>query len=152
VAAGRSALPPEDQKIVNVKAAALCVVAPAGAMGAGALLQQSLLSVWPAVQSLSVLGVSLDSYIADAAILGLCFLAGRLIRRNAPARGVLLASFLFPVLWLILLLLMMLPPNHMTGPIRLSFLVAAVAPILSLALAYTLPANSARSGPDRQDG
>jgi hypothetical protein len=131
---------------VDVKAAVLCVVAPAGAMGAGALLQQLLVSVWPAVQTFSVLDVSLDSYFADAAIVSLCLWVGLLIKRSAPARGVLVASFLFPLLWLILLLSMMLPPNHMSGAVRISFLVAAVAPVLSLVLAYSLPSNTTWSG------
>jgi hypothetical protein len=129
-----------------MKAAALCVFAPAGAIGAGALLQQLLVLVWPGVQTFSVLNVSLDSYFADAAIACLCLWVGLLIKSSAPARGVLIASFVFPVLWLFLLVVMIRPPNHMSGALRISFLVAAVAPLLSLALAYALPSNTAWSG------
>jgi|HubBroStandDraft_5_1064220.scaffolds.fasta_scaffold619745_2 hypothetical protein len=131
---------------MDVKAAVLCVVAPAGAMGAGALLQQLLVSVWPGVQSVSLLGVSVDSYFSDAAIIFLCLWVGRLIKRSAPPRGVFVASFLFPVLWLTLFLMMMRPPNHMNGVVRNVFLVAAVAPALSLLLAYSLPSNKRWSG------
>lgn len=127
----------------------LCAVAPAGAMGAGALLQQLLISAWPEVQALSVLGVSLDSYLADAAIAVLCFCAGTLIKRSAPPRGVLIASFLFPLVWLVALLWLIRPPHHMSVAVRSAFLVAAVAPILSLGLAYTLPSRMPWSGPRR---
>lgn len=126
--------------------ALLCVFAPAGAIGAGALSQQLLVSLWPDVQGLSVLNVSLDSCFADAAIACLCLWVGRMIKRSAPARGTLIASFLFPLLWLVFLLVMMRPPNHMSGALRFAFLAAAVAPLVCIALAYALPSQTPWGG------
>jgi hypothetical protein len=125
-----------------LKAVMLCVFAPAGATGAGALLQQLLVSLWPGVQTIAVLGVSLDSYFGTAAIAALCIWVAVLIRRSAPGRGLRVASFFFPVLWLILLLAMRRPPNHLTGILRALFLASAIAPLLSLMVVYALPSNN----------
>jgi hypothetical protein len=125
---------------VPPKTAMLCVFAPAGAIGSGALLQQLLISVWPGVQTLTVSGVSADSYFAAGALAALCFWVGLMIKRSAPARWTLVASLLFPLLWLILFRFAVYPPARGVSPIRVVYTAIALAPLLGLVLAYVLPA------------
>jgi hypothetical protein len=108
----------------------LCVFAPAGAIGAGALLQLLLISVWPGVQSISFGGVSSDSYFAVVAVAALCFWVGLMIKRSAPARWTLAASFLFPLLWLLLFTFAAYTSAHGISPMRVVITASALAPIL----------------------
>jgi hypothetical protein len=117
----------------------LSVFIPGGAIGAGALLQQLLVSVWPSVQSLTIRGVTADSYCGAVAIASLCFLVGLIIRRTAPARWMWGASFLFPLLWCILFMFAVYPPEEGITALRIVYTAIALAPLLGLALAYVLP-------------
>jgi hypothetical protein len=119
----------------------LCVFAPGGAIGAGALLQQLLISLWPGVQNVSMGGLSVDSYFGGIALGALCLTVGLMIKRSAPARGILAASFLFPLLWAILFFSAIHLSRQPTSAVRLAFSGIALAPLLGLGLAYALPSN-----------
>ena len=133
---------------MSPKTAMLCVFAPGGAIGAGALLQQLLISVWPGVQTLTVRGVTADSYFAAVALAALCFWVGLMIKRSAPARWTLGASFLFPLLWWILFMFAVYPPVRGVSPLRVVYTAISLAPLLGLALAYALPSNRRLEGRD----
>jgi len=124
---------------VSPKTAMLCVFAPGGAIGAGALLQQLLISAWPRIQTITVGGVSADSFFAAIALAALCLWVGSLIKRGAPTRPILAATFLFPLLWLLLFLFAVYSRPQTDSATRVAFSVIALAPLLGLGLAYALP-------------
>jgi hypothetical protein len=125
----------------------LCVFAPAGAIGAGALLQQLLISVWPGIQTLSVGGLSADTYFGVLALAALCLWVGVMIKRSAPSRWILAASFLFPLLWLFFFSFAVYPPAQAINARRVVFTLIALAPLLGLGLGYALPSSKRPAGP-----
>jgi hypothetical protein len=126
---------------VSLKTVALSVFAPAGAIGIGALLQQLLMSLWPEFKKYSVGNVSLDSYFGLLAVACLTFWVGIMIKRSAPTRGALIASFLFPAIWFFLMQLAVYPVGTPFNTLRLVFELIAAAPLLAMALAYVLPSD-----------
>ena len=91
--------------------------------------------------------VSLDSYLVVVALFGLSFCAACLIKRGTAARGVHLASLLFPIAFLVLILatqplaLSLHVAPGMNGA-RISLLLATIAPLLGTVLAYVIPSNN----------
>ncbi len=133
--------------MVLIKAVALSVFAPAGAIVAGALLQQLLISVWPGAQTHNILNVGLDSYFAAVALGCLTFWVGLRIRRSAPGRAMITASLIFPAIWLLLFQFAVYPPSASLSALRVVYTAIAVAPLLGVGLAYALPSNNRSRGP-----
>jgi hypothetical protein len=133
--------------VVLIKAVALSVFAPAGAIVVGVLLQQLLISAWPGAQRHTIFSVSLDSYFAAVALACLAFWVGLRIRRSAPGRAVIIASLTFPAIWLLLFQFAVYPPSASLSALRVVFTAIAVAPLLGLGVAYGLPSNNRWRGP-----
>lgn len=125
----------------------LSVVAPAGAIAAGALLQRTLVSIWPGVQSHTILDVSLDTYFAAVALGCLTFAASLWIRRSAPARATIIPCLIVPTVWLLLSEFAFGAPPASLSVLWAVYTAIAVAPLLGVALAYALPSNNRRRGP-----
>jgi len=130
-----------------MKAFALAILAPAAAIVLAALLQQLLITAFPAVQAVSIGMVSLDSHLEVVALLGLSFCAAYLIKRSTARRGVRMASLLFPIAFLVLMLasqplgLSLHVAPGMNGA-RIDLLLTIMAPLLGTVLAYLMPANN----------
>jgi len=128
-----------------MKAFALAILAPAAAIVLAALLQQLLITAFPAVVSIGM--VSLDSHLEVVALLGLSFCAAYLIKRSTARRGVRMASLLFPIAFLVLMLasqplaLSLHVAPGMNGA-RIDLLLTIMAPLLGTVLAYLMPANN----------
>jgi len=127
-----------------MKQTALAILAPAAAIVLAVLLQPLLITVLPNLQSHSIGMVSLDSHIEVVALLGLSFCAAYLIKRRETRRAVLIASILFPIAFLVLILAsqpliwsLHVAPG-MNG-VRIDLFLAAIAPLLGTVLAYVLP-------------
>ena len=133
--------------MVSIKAVALSVVVPAGAIVAGVLLQQALVSVWPGVQSHTLFNVSLDSYFGAVALGCLTFWGSLWIRRSTPARAMVIPSLIFPAIWLLLSQFAVYPPAASLSALRVVYTAIAVAPFLGVGLAYALPSNNRWRGP-----
>jgi hypothetical protein len=132
---------------IFVKPVALCVFGPGGAIGAGALLQQLLVSLWPAAQAYTISKVSLDSYFAVVALAALSSWVAVIIKRSTPSRGVMIASFIFPAIWFVLMQFAVFPIGAPINALRIVFQLIAAAPIISMALVYALPSSNRQSTP-----
>jgi hypothetical protein len=133
--------------VVLIKAIALNVFAPAGAIATGALLQQLVISAWPGAQSHAILNVSVDSYFAAVVLACLTFWVGLGLKRRAPGRAVMAASFIFPIIWLLLFQFAVYPPSASLSALRVVFTAIAIAPLVGLGVAYGLPSNNRWRGP-----
>ena len=133
--------------MVSIKFVAVSIAATAGAIVAGALLQQVLIWVWPSVQAHTIYNVSLDSYFAAAALGSLTFLAGLWIRRSAPARAMLIPALIAPTIWLLVLQFVAYRPALSLSALWVVYTAAAVAPLVGVGLAYALPSNNRWRGP-----
>jgi hypothetical protein len=133
--------------VASIKAVVVGVVAPAGAIAAGVLLQQLLVSVWPGVQSHTIFNVSLDSYLGAVAIGCLTFWVGLRIRRSAPGLGMSIAALIFPAIWWLLFQFAVYPPAASLNALRIVYTAIAVAPLVGIGLAYALPSNNRWRGP-----
>jgi hypothetical protein len=124
-----------------MRTAFLSVFAPAVAIFAGALLQQTLIWSWPGVQSYTIAHVSVDSYVGAVAVGLFSFLVGIRIWRRAPAHRAALLLGLVPVVWLLVLLLNTYRPPLGAGAPSAIYLFSAAAPLLGIALALAWPSN-----------
>ena len=125
-----------------MKAALLRLLLPAGAIVGGALVQLALVSVWPGIQHSYIANVSLDSYLAVVAMLILSFWVGRVLWARAPGRSTLLLSLVAPLGWFLALLWAVYHPRQLSfSALGLVLLFTALAPLLGLLLAYSLPSN-----------
>src|SRR5579863_599667 len=125
-----------------MKAALLRLLLPASAIVGGALVQLALVSVWPGIQHSSIANVSLDSYLAVAAMLILSFWVGRVLWACAPGRSTLLLSLVAPLGWFLALLWAVYHPRQLSfSALGFVLLFTALAPLLGLLLAYSLPSN-----------
>jgi hypothetical protein len=125
----------------------LSVFAPAGAILAGVLLQQLLISAWPGAQTHSILNVSLDTYFGALALAAASLLVGLIIRGSGRARWMYPASFLFPGIWLLLIQFAVFPVGSGLSALRIIYMAIALAPTFGLGLAYSLPSNNRSSAP-----
>ena len=133
--------------MVSIKTLALIIVAPAGAIVAGALLQQLLVWVWPGVQAYTVYNVTLDSYFGAVALGSLAFCAGLWVRRSAPARAIVIPALIVPTAWLLLFEFVFNRPAGLLNALGVAYTAAAVAPFLGVGLAYLMPSNNRSNGP-----
>ena len=131
--------------MVPIKAVALVAVAvfaPGGAIVAGALLQQVLISMWPGVQAHTIFNVSLDTCLC-AVIMGcLTFWVALTIRRSAPAHAMIIPALIFPLVWLFLFQFAVYPPAAPWNAVRVVYTAIALAPLIGVGLAYVLPSNN----------
>jgi hypothetical protein len=125
-----------------MKSVLLSLFAPAGAIVGGALLQLALTSVWPQIQRSTIANVSVDSYIAIAAILILSFWVGRILSRRAPARPTVLISLIVPFVWFVAVIRTLYWPVPLSfNTLSVDLFLTASAPLFGLLLAYSLPSN-----------
>jgi CDP-diglyceride synthetase len=126
----------------SLKSALLRLLLPAGAIIGSALLQLALVSVWPGIQHRYIANVSLDSYLAVVAMLILSFWVGRVLWTRAPERSTLLLSLVAPLGWFLALLWAVYHPRQLSlSALGFVLLFTALAPLLGLLLAYSLPSN-----------
>ena len=124
-----------------MKTALLSIFAPAVAIFAGALLQQTLVWSWPGAQTYALGHLSVESYVGPVVIVLLSFWLGKEIRRRAPASRAPLLLFVVPVIWLLTNLLNKFSPGFGAGMLSVIYLFCAVAPLIGTALALALPSN-----------
>src|ERR1700732_1805338 len=79
---------------------ALNLALPALAIVVEALAQLALTSLWPGIQLVPSVVVSLDSYIVLLRALGLCFLAGQWAHRTVPTVAGAACAAIAPLAWL----------------------------------------------------
>ena len=126
----------------SLKSALLRLLLPAGAIIGSALLQLALVSVWPGIQHRSIANVSVDSYLAVVAMFILSFWVGRVLWTRAPERSTLLLSLVAPLGWFLALLWAAYHPRQLSlSALGFVLLFTALAPLLGLLLAYSLPSN-----------
>src|SRR4029077_15590160 len=126
----------------SLKSTLLRLLLPAGAIIGSALLQLALVSVWPGMQHRSIANVSVDSYVAVAAMLILSFWVGRVLWARTPGRSTLLLSLVAPLGWFLALLWAVYHPRQLSlSALGVVLLFTALAPLLGLLLAYSLPSN-----------
>lgn len=130
-----------------MKSLLLRLLLPAGAIVVGALAQLAFISAWPGVQQRSIAKVSLDSYLTVGAILILSFGAGRFLLARASERSKLLPSLVVPSAWILVLSCAAYRPPLSFSALSLVFLSVALAPLLGLLLAYSLPSNHSLERP-----
>jgi len=130
-----------------VRIVLLSAMAPAAAIVVAALAQLGLTTIWPREQAVTIGHVSVDSYVAVAAMLLLSFVVGWSLRRRTPTRIALWASFLVPFGWLAALLA---APHAQFGRDTMTgvFLAGATSPLLGVVLGWVVAeSRSGHGGP-----
>ncbi len=123
---------------------------PAMAILAAALVQMALTKVWPGVQHLPSVAVTVDSYFAVLLTTALCFVAGRWLRRNIRTRGAIALASVAPSIFTAMILTVTLRPlDHVawSSPLTQFVVISAVLPLLAVLVGWgATSSHGARAG------
>ena len=130
---------------------ALNLVLPAGGIVLAALVQFAFTTLWPGIQVVPSLVVSVDSYFVVLQTAGLCIVAGGWAQRNVPTIAGAACAAIAPLAWLGLLLkdtMMHVGSIAWFRPLTLFTLFAAMAPLIGVALGWAISSSKRRSVPE----
>ncbi len=119
---------------------ALNFALPALGIVVAALAQLALTTLWPGIEIIPSVLVSVDSYFVVLLTVGLCFLAGRWTQRNVPTIAGAVCAVIAPLAWLGLVLRgMMMTAGSIawSRPLTLFTIFMAMAPLIGVALGWT---------------
>jgi hypothetical protein len=125
---------------------ALNFALPALGIVVAALAQLALTTLWPGIQGISSVVVSIDSYFVVLLTVGLCFFAGGWTQRNVPTIAGAACAAIAPLAWLGLLLkgtMMDAGSIAWFRPLTLFTMFAAMAPLIGVALGWALSLGAA---------
>jgi hypothetical protein len=118
---------------------ALNFALPALGIVTAALAQLALTALWPGIQGIPSVVVSVDSYFVVLLTVGLCFLSGVWTQRNVPTIAGAACAVIAPLAWLGLLLRgTMLGAGSIAWfrPLTLFTILTAMAPLMGVALGW----------------
>jgi hypothetical protein len=130
---------------------ALNLVLPAVGIVLAALVQLGFTTLWPGIQVVPSLVVSVDSYIVVLLTVGLCFVAGGWAQRNVPTIAGAACTAIAPLAWLGLLLKgtgMSVGSIEWFRPLTLFTIFTAMAPLIGVALGWAMSSSIRRSVPE----
>ncbi len=119
---------------------ALNFALPALGIVVAALAQLALTTLWPGIEIIPSVLVSVDSYFVVLLTVGLCFHAGRWTQRNVPTIAGAVCAVIAPLAWLGLVLRgMMMTAGSIawSRPLTLFTIFMAMAPLIGVALGWT---------------
>src|SRR5260221_946505 len=119
---------------------ALNFALPALGIVVAALAQLALTTLWPGIEIIPSVLVSVDSYFVVLLTVGLCFLAGSWTQRNVPTIAGAVCAVIAPLAWLGLVLRgMMMTAGSIawSRPLTLFTIFMAMAPLIGVALGWT---------------
>ena len=127
---------------------------PALAIFVAALAQQTLTTAWPGIREIHFPIVTVDSYFYVLSSGFLCFLAGIILRRHVGSRFGFVCAVITPAAYLCLVLWEIVgQPIVELGvkivwlrPVILFFIVAAILPLLGVALGWSYSGAQRRQG------
>ena len=123
---------------------ALNLTLPALGIVLAALAQLALTTLWPGIQVIPSVVVSVDSYFVVLLTIGLCFYAGRWTQRNVPTIAGAACAVIAPLAWLgVVLRGTMMGAGSIAWfrPLTLFTIFTAMAPLIGVAWGWTMSAS-----------
>jgi hypothetical protein len=117
----------------------LALFLPALAILGASFAQYLLILVWPGIQRLPSVVVSIDSYLVNLLTFGLCVLAGRWTRRNTGTRAGAALMTIAPLAFLALNLWIITSGGGSVAwlrPFTIFMIVTAVLPLVGVTLGW----------------
>lgn len=130
---------------------ALNLVLPAVGVVLAALVQLAFTTLWPGIQVVPSLVVSVDSYLVVLLTVGLCFVTGGWAQRNVPTIAGAACAAIAPLAWLGLLLkstMMSVGSIAWFRPLTLFTIFTAMAPLIGVALGWAMSSSKRQSVPE----
>ena len=130
---------------------ALNLVLPAVGIVLAALVQLAFTTLWPGIQVVPSLVVSVDSYFVVLLTVGLCFVAGAWAQRNVPTIAGAACAVIAPLAWLGLLLkgtMMGVGSIAWFRPLTLFTIFTAMALLIGVGLGWAMSSSKRRSVPE----